>query len=90
MKTLMVVTREARLLLREWGPYMAPLTLPGGYVAGLLGWVARRLPRAVARQVSSAIILWTSRGSFQLPTKDNTWQNQQVRRQPNRCFEDRI
>jgi hypothetical protein len=39
MKNLLVLTRRARLALQEFGPYMALLMLPGGYLIALSVWV---------------------------------------------------
>jgi hypothetical protein len=36
--------RHARLALQEFAPHMAVLTLPGGYLIALTGWVHRHWP----------------------------------------------
>ncbi len=36
--------QRGRLALQEMGPSMAMLTLPGGYLVALTGWILRRLP----------------------------------------------
>jgi len=41
---LMFLIRRTRLALQEFGPYMALLMLPGGYLIALSGWVQRRWP----------------------------------------------
>jgi hypothetical protein len=34
--------QRGRLALQEFGPSMALLTLPGGYLVALTGWIFRR------------------------------------------------
>jgi hypothetical protein len=46
---LMLLIRRARLALQEFGPYMALLMLPGGYLIALTGWAYRRLPLDTVR-----------------------------------------
>ena len=36
--------QRGRLALQEFGPSMAMLTLPGGYLVALTGWIYRRWP----------------------------------------------
>jgi hypothetical protein len=36
--------RHSRLALQEFAPHMAVLTLPGGYLIALTGWVHRHWP----------------------------------------------
>ena len=43
-KNLKCLMQRGRLTLQELGPSMALLTLPGGYVVALTGWIYRRLP----------------------------------------------
>ena len=38
--------RHTRLALQEFAPHMAVLTLPGGYLIALTGWVHRHWPLA--------------------------------------------
>jgi hypothetical protein len=44
MNKLKLLSRRARLVVQEFGPSMALLTLPGGYLIALAGWVYRRWP----------------------------------------------
>jgi hypothetical protein len=46
---LMVLIRHTRLALQEFAPHMAVLTLPGGYLIALTGWVHRHWPLIAAR-----------------------------------------
>jgi hypothetical protein len=46
---LMVLVRHTRLALQEFAPHMAVLTLPGGYLIALTGWVHRHWPISAAR-----------------------------------------
>jgi hypothetical protein len=46
---LMVLVRHSRLALQEFAPHMAVLTLPGGYLIALTGWVHRHWPISAAR-----------------------------------------
>jgi len=41
--------RRGRLALQEFGPSMALLVLPGGYLIALMGWIYRRWPLGTAR-----------------------------------------
>ena len=41
---LLFLVRHARLALQEFAPHMAVLTLPGGYLIALTGWVHRHWP----------------------------------------------
>ena len=43
---LLFLARNARLALQEFAPHMAVLTLPGGYLIALTGWVHRHWPSA--------------------------------------------
>jgi hypothetical protein len=45
----MFLIRRMRLALQEFGPYMALLLLPGGYLIALTGWVQRHWPFNTAR-----------------------------------------
>lgn len=42
MTHLNFLLQRARLSLQEFGPSMALLTLPGGYLIALSGWLYRR------------------------------------------------
>lgn len=42
MHTVMFLLRRSRLALQEFGPYMALLMLPGGYLLALTGWIHGR------------------------------------------------
>jgi len=42
---LMFLIRHSRLALQEFAPHMAVLTLPGGYLIALTGWVRRNWPQ---------------------------------------------
>jgi hypothetical protein len=45
MITLLTLSiRHTRLALQEFAPHMAVLTLPGGYLIALTGWVHRHWP----------------------------------------------
>jgi len=44
MNTINYLTRRTQLALQEFGPSMAVLTLPGGYVIALTGWIYRHWP----------------------------------------------
>jgi len=46
---LMVLVRHTRLALQEFAPHMTVLTLPGGYLIALTGWVHRHWPISAAR-----------------------------------------
>ncbi len=46
---LMVLVRHTRLALHEFAPHMAVLTLPGGYLIALTGWVHRHWSISAAR-----------------------------------------
>ena len=46
---VMVLVRHARLALQEFAPHMAVLTLPGGYLIALTGWIHRHWPVGSAR-----------------------------------------
>jgi hypothetical protein len=41
---LMLLIRRARLVLQEFAPHLALLTLPGGYLIALTGLVHRHWP----------------------------------------------
>ena len=43
---LTLLFRRARLVLQESAPSLALLTLPGGYLIALTGWVHRHWPLA--------------------------------------------
>ena len=43
---LLFLVRHARLALQEFAPHMAVLTLPGGYLIALTGWVHQHWPPA--------------------------------------------
>ena len=45
MKIMKVALRRTRLALQEFGPSMALLMLPGGYVVALMGLVSRHWPQ---------------------------------------------
>jgi hypothetical protein len=42
MNNVILLLQRARLTLQEFGPSMALLTLPGGYLIALTGWIYRR------------------------------------------------
>jgi hypothetical protein len=47
-KSTMFMLRRAQLALQEFGPLMALVNLPGGYLialTGLTGWIYRRWPQ---------------------------------------------
>ena len=46
---LMLLFRRSRLALQEFAPHMAVLTLPGGYLIALTGWVHRHWPLITVR-----------------------------------------
>jgi hypothetical protein len=48
-KNVSFMLRRGRLALQELGPSMALLTLPGGYLVALTGWIYRRWPLSSAR-----------------------------------------
>jgi hypothetical protein len=48
MSNVIFLLRRTRLALQEFGPYMALLMLPGGYVAALAGWLYRHWPPSSA------------------------------------------
>jgi len=43
---LMLLLRRTNLALQEFAPHMVVLTLPGGYLIALTGWVHRHWPLA--------------------------------------------
>lgn len=45
--------RRSRLALQEFGPSMALLTLPGGYLIALTDWIHRRWPPSAAPRQTS-------------------------------------
>ncbi|MGD0491987.1 MAG: hypothetical protein ABSC32_10585 [Steroidobacteraceae bacterium] len=42
MNNVTFLLQRARLALQEFGPSMALLMLPGGYLVALTGWIHRR------------------------------------------------
>jgi len=46
---LMVLIQRTRLMLQEFAPHLAPLTLPGGYLIALTGLVHRHWPASSLR-----------------------------------------
>jgi hypothetical protein len=44
MSKVNFMLRRTRLALQEFGPSMLLLTMPGGYLAVLMGWLYHRLP----------------------------------------------
>jgi hypothetical protein len=44
MNNLRLLTRRARLALQEFGPYMALLMLPGGYLIAFTVWIHSHWP----------------------------------------------
>lgn len=48
-KNLKFLVERGRLTLQEFGPSMALLTLPGGYVVALTGWLYRHWPHGTER-----------------------------------------
>jgi hypothetical protein len=44
MQHVNFLLQRGRLALQEFGPSMALLTLPGGYLVALTGWIVRRWP----------------------------------------------
>jgi hypothetical protein len=48
-KNVTFMLRRGRLALQEFGPSMALLTLPGGYLVALTGWIYRHWPLGTAR-----------------------------------------
>jgi len=53
MSHMNLLVQRSRLALQEFGPSMALLTLPGGYLIALTGWIHRRWPpSASSNQVS--------------------------------------
>jgi hypothetical protein len=44
MNNVDFLVRRARLALQEFGPSMALLMLPGGYLIALSGWIHRHWP----------------------------------------------
>lgn len=49
MKTLKLVLDRGRLTLQELGPSLGLLTLPGGYVVAVTGWIYRHWPSLTRR-----------------------------------------
>ena len=63
---LTFLIRHTRLALQEFAPHMAVLTLPGGYLIALTGWVHRRWALIMSRtrnferiKSASRIALWS-------------------------------
>lgn len=55
MNSMNVLLQRSRLALQEFGPSMALLTLPGGYVIALTDWIHRRwAPSASSSHASHA------------------------------------
>jgi len=46
---LMVLIQRSRLMLQEFAPHLALLTLPGGYLIALTGLVHRHWPSSSLR-----------------------------------------
>jgi hypothetical protein len=44
MSQVNILLRRSRLALLEFGPSMAVLMLPGGYLIALTGWIYRHWP----------------------------------------------
>jgi hypothetical protein len=44
MNHLILLVQRARLALQEFGPSMAVLMLPGGYLVALSGWIYQHWP----------------------------------------------
>jgi len=44
MNQVNLLLQRSRLALQELGPSMAMLSLPGGYLVALTGWLHRRWP----------------------------------------------
>jgi hypothetical protein len=44
MNNLIFLLQRGRLALQEFGPSMALLMLPGGYLIALTGWIYRHWP----------------------------------------------
>jgi hypothetical protein len=50
MKILLLLIRHSRLVLQEIGPYMALLTLPGGYLIAIGAWIHSYWPANTVRK----------------------------------------
>jgi hypothetical protein len=48
MSKVNFLLRRTQLKLQEFGPSMAMLTMPGGYLVALAGWVYRHWPPSSA------------------------------------------
>jgi hypothetical protein len=48
MNSMNLLLQRSRLALQEFGPSMALLTLPGGYVIALTDWIHRRWPQSAS------------------------------------------
>jgi hypothetical protein len=48
MSHMNLLVQRSRLALQEFGPSMALLTLPGGYLIALTGWIHRRWPSSAS------------------------------------------
>jgi hypothetical protein len=49
-KNVTFMLRRGRLALQEFGPSMALLMLPGGYLVALTAWIYRRWPLSFVRE----------------------------------------
>jgi hypothetical protein len=44
MSRVNLLLRRTRLAVQEFGPFMALLMMPGGYLIALTGWIFRHWP----------------------------------------------
>lgn len=54
MSHMNLLLQRSRLALLEFGPSMALLTLPGGYVIALTDWIHRRWPSTASTTPSAS------------------------------------
>jgi hypothetical protein len=59
MNNLSFLVQRGRLALQEFGPSMALLMLPGGYLVALTGWIYRHWPLASAASLKTLVQEYT-------------------------------
>jgi len=52
MNQVNLLLQRSRLALQELGPSMAMLSLPGGYLVALTGWLHRRWPLGITSRIT--------------------------------------
>ena len=52
MNQVNLLLQRSRLALQELGPSMAMLSLPGGYLVALTGWLHRRWPLGSSTRIT--------------------------------------